>query len=71
MGKITDPIYKQVVKRNAYEPEFHQAVKEVLDSIEPALEKHPEFMEADHENSEPAPNPPISVLRMIGTLGCG
>ncbi len=46
MGKITDPIYKQVVKRNAHEPEFHQAVKEVLDSIEPALEKHPEFVEA-------------------------
>ncbi len=46
MGKITDPIYEQVVKRNAHEPEFHQAVKEVLDSIEPALEKHPEFVEA-------------------------
>ncbi len=46
MGKITDPIYEQVVKRNAHEPEFHQAVKEVLDSIEPALEQHPEFVEA-------------------------
>ena len=46
MGKITDPIYEQVVKRNAHEPEFHQAVKEVLDSIEPALEQHPEFVKA-------------------------
>ncbi|MFW9924093.1 MAG: NADP-specific glutamate dehydrogenase [Candidatus Thorarchaeota archaeon] len=46
MGKITDPIYEQVVKRNAHEPEFHQAVKEVLDSIEPALENHPEFVKA-------------------------
>ncbi|HUU79161.1 MAG TPA: NADP-specific glutamate dehydrogenase [candidate division Zixibacteria bacterium] len=46
MGKITDPIYEQVVKRNAHEPEFHQAVKEVLDSIEPALEKYPKFVEA-------------------------
>jgi len=44
MGKITDPIYEQVVKRNQNEPEFHQAVKEVLDSIEPALERHPEFV---------------------------
>lgn len=46
MGKITDPIYKQVLARNRDEPEFHQAVKEVLDSIEPALEQHPEFVEA-------------------------
>ncbi|MCG3252638.1 MAG: NADP-specific glutamate dehydrogenase [Candidatus Heimdallarchaeota archaeon] len=46
MGKITDPIYKQVLERNKHEPEFHQAVKEVLDSIEPALELHPEFVEA-------------------------
>ncbi|MHA1245266.1 MAG: glutamate dehydrogenase [Candidatus Heimdallarchaeota archaeon] len=46
MGKITDPIYKQVMERNRNEPEFHQAVKEVLDSIEPALEKYPKFVEA-------------------------
>lgn len=46
MGKITDPIYKQVLERNKHEPEFHQAVKEVLDSIEPALEKYPKFVEA-------------------------
>ena len=46
MGKITDPIYKQVLERNRNEPEFHQAVKEVLDSIEPALEKYPKFVEA-------------------------
>ncbi|MBN1698741.1 MAG: NADP-specific glutamate dehydrogenase [Spirochaetales bacterium] len=46
MGKITDPIYEQVVKRNQNEPEFHQAVKEVLDSIEPALERNPAFVKA-------------------------
>ncbi|MCK5045403.1 MAG: glutamate dehydrogenase, partial [Candidatus Heimdallarchaeota archaeon] len=45
MGKLTAPIYKKVLERNKGEPEFHQAVKEVLDSIEPALEKYPEFME--------------------------
>jgi glutamate dehydrogenase (NADP+) len=46
MGKLVDSVYEQVVKRNAGEPEFHQAVKEVLESIEPALDKHPEFVEA-------------------------
>ena len=34
--------YQQVLKRNAGEPEFHQAVKEVLDSLGPVLDKHPE-----------------------------
>ena len=33
-----------VVKRNANEPEFHQAVREVLESLEPVLEKHPEYI---------------------------
>ena len=34
-----------VVKRNANEPEFHQAVREVLESLEPVLERHPEYIE--------------------------
>ncbi|MHC4334262.1 MAG: Glu/Leu/Phe/Val dehydrogenase dimerization domain-containing protein, partial [Planctomycetota bacterium] len=32
--------------RNAGEPEFLQAVKEVLDSLEPVLQKHPEYVKA-------------------------
>ena len=43
---LTDKIYEQVVKRNPGEVEFHQAVKEVLESIEPVLGRHPEFVEA-------------------------
>ncbi len=35
----------KVVARNAGEPEFHQAVREVLESLEPVIEKHPEFVE--------------------------
>ena len=34
----------RVVARNAGEPEFHQAVKEVLESLEPVIEKHPEYV---------------------------
>ena len=34
----------RVVERNAGEPEFHQAVKEVLESLEPVIEKHPEYV---------------------------
>ena len=40
-----EELYGRVVKRNANEPEFHQAVQEVLDSLVPVLEKHPEYIE--------------------------
>ncbi|OGC22690.1 glutamate dehydrogenase [candidate division WOR-1 bacterium RIFOXYB2_FULL_42_35] len=39
-------IFEQVKKRNPGEPEFHQAVEEVLESIAPVLEKHPEYKAA-------------------------
>ncbi len=42
MSYITD-VMSLVVKRNPAEPEFHQAVKEVLDSLAPVLERHPEY----------------------------
>ena len=40
-------VYKQVLQRNPGEPEFQQAVKEVLDSLGPVLDKHPEYIEAN------------------------
>ncbi len=39
-------VYEQVLKRNSGEPEFQQAVKEVLFSLGPVLEKHPEYVDA-------------------------
>jgi len=39
-------VLEQVKKRNPGEVEFHQAVEEVLESVAPVLEKHPEFKEA-------------------------
>jgi glutamate dehydrogenase (NADP+) len=41
-----ESVYQEVVKRNPGEAEFHQAVKEVLDSLGPVLVKYPEFTEA-------------------------
>ena len=35
--------YKHVVRRNPHEPEFQQAVLEVLDNLSPALTRHPEY----------------------------
>ena len=36
-------VMETVIKRNAGEPEFHQAVEEVLESLEPVIEAHPEY----------------------------
>jgi glutamate dehydrogenase (NADP+) len=38
-----EPVYQEVLRRNPGEIEFHQAVREVLESLGPVLEKHPEF----------------------------
>ncbi len=37
-------LYERVKTRNPHEPEFHQAVKEVLESLEGVLERHPEYI---------------------------
>lgn len=37
-------VFEKVVKRNPNELEFHQAVKEVLESLTPVLEKNPEYI---------------------------
>ena len=34
----------RVIARNPGEPEFHQAVREVLESLEPVIEKNPQFV---------------------------
>src|SRR4030042_1707824 len=43
---IIQGVYEQVVRGNAGEVECLQAVKEVLDSLGPVLDKHPEYVEA-------------------------
>ena len=40
-----DSVYEQVLTRNPGEKEFHQAVHEVLESLEPVVERHPEYEE--------------------------
>ena len=36
-------VFESVQAKNANEPEFLQAVQEVLESLEPVIEKHPEY----------------------------
>lgn len=36
-------VYESVIARNPNESEFHQAVKEILDSLIPVIEAHPKY----------------------------
>ena len=38
-------LMERVVRRNPAEPEFHQAVREVLASLSPVVDRHPEYIE--------------------------
>ncbi|MGL4731579.1 MAG: NADP-specific glutamate dehydrogenase [Clostridium sp.] len=42
-----DQVLENVKKRNSGEPEFIQAVEEVLHSLAPVLDKHPEYVQAN------------------------
>ena len=40
-----EKVIEKVKARNIGESEFHQTVEEVLDSLGPVLDKHPEYIE--------------------------
>ena len=43
-NQYLNELMERVVKRNPNEPEFHQTVKEVLESIEPVIEARPDYI---------------------------
>ena len=43
---IIQEVIAQVQEKDPGQPEFHQAVKEVLTTLEPTAEKHPEYVKA-------------------------
>lgn len=55
-----DTIFSHVVRHNQGEKEFHQAVKEVLETLEPVLRKHPEY--AQHKIIERICEPERQVI---------
>jgi glutamate dehydrogenase (NADP+) len=46
MDRALEPVFEQVLRRNPGEAEFHQAVREVFDSLGPVLRKHPHYADA-------------------------
>ena len=45
-SEYLERVYADVVAANPNEPEYHQAVKEVLESLEPVIEKRPDIVKA-------------------------
>lgn len=43
--QYVEKVYEELLQRNSGQNEFHQAVKEVLYSLIPVLEKHPEYIQ--------------------------
>jgi len=46
MDSSLTPTFEQVLKRNPGEVEFHQAVREVFESLGPVLQRNPQYTEA-------------------------
>ncbi len=44
---MIEKIYEEMIARDPNQPEFHQAVREVFDSLKPVLDRHPEYIEAN------------------------
>ena len=42
---MADTILKQILARDPEEKEFHQTVKEFIDTIKPVLDRHPEYQQ--------------------------
>ena len=60
MDEKLEPIWDEVIRRNPGETEFHQAVREVMDSLGTVIAKHPEF--ADHRIIERICEPERQVI---------
>ena len=43
-NKYLAGLMERVIKRNPNEPEFHQAVEEMLETLDPVADRHPEYI---------------------------
>ncbi|MBN1918636.1 MAG: NADP-specific glutamate dehydrogenase [Verrucomicrobia bacterium] len=59
-------VIERIVERDPSEPEFHQAVREVLDSLQPVLERHPQYR--DHRILERITEPERVIIFRVPWL---
>jgi hypothetical protein len=64
-GNYINEIMALVKAKNPAEPEFHQAVQEVFESLRLVLEKHPEYISAKHSGAHHRTGAPHHVPRAV------
>ncbi len=47
LNPTLQPIFEEILARNPGEAEFHQATKELLESLDPVVRRHPEYTDAE------------------------
>ena len=52
MDNAIKTVYETVITRDPDQPEFHQAVEEVLESLGPVISENPEYMDVVHSMVE-------------------
>ena len=67
LDEKVEPIFQEVLARNPGETEFHQAAREVLESLGPVLVKHPEF--AQHKIIERICEPERQIIFRVPWRG--
>jgi glutamate dehydrogenase (NADP+) len=45
LDKYIESVYNRVVEKDPHQKVFHQALLEVLESLEPAIKKYPQYKE--------------------------
>ena len=48
MDNAIKTVYETVITRDPNQPEFHQAVEEVLESLGPVISENPEYLSLIH-----------------------
>ena len=66
MNAYLASVIENVKKKHGDEPEFVQTVEEVLSSLEPVIEKHPEYEKADLLNRMVEPERMFTFRVLLG-----
>ena len=70
MNTYLTSVIENVKKKHGNEPEFVQTVEEVFSSLEPVIEKHPEYEKVDLLNRMVEPERMFTfreILKAVGT----
>lgn len=66
MNAYLTSVIENVKKKHSNEPEFVQTVEEVFSSLEPVIEKHPEYEKVDLLNRDGGAGADVHLPGVLG-----